>query len=61
MSLILQPTLPASPDVFIADSVAVLCRDVDPPVSEGFGAFGSPFFEFFAVRVVFDARNHEVG
>ena len=51
----------AAPDVLVVDLVAVLGSDVHATRSKRRRALGTPSFERGAVRLVFDARDHEVG
>ena len=50
----------APPRVLVLDLVAVFRRDVHAARAEGGGDFGRPRFEGGAVRLVFDAAEHEV-
>lgn len=49
------------PDVFVVDLIAVLGSNVHAARSERCSTFTSPSFERSAVRLVFDARDHEIG
>ena len=51
----------AAPDVLVVDLVAVLGGDVHAARSESRRALAAPGFEGGAVRLVFDAGDHEVG
>lgn len=62
MALIFESTrgLRACPDELIRDGVAVFGGDVDGEMGKAAGDFMSPFFEFFAVGIIFDPADHEV-
>lgn len=49
------------PDVLVVDLVAVLGSNVHAALGKRFRAFTPPGFERSAVRLVFDARDHEIG
>jgi len=51
----------AAPDVLVVDLIAVLGSDVHATRRESCCALSTPSFERGAVRLVFDARDHEVG
>ena len=60
MPLIQHATNATFPNIAIFDLVAMFRRDGHAAMLEQGRAFGGPGFEFFAVRVVFDAGDHEV-